>query len=159
MFVCAQVSYVKAIDIWMAVCLLFVFSALLEYAAVNFVSRQHKDLLRFRRPQKNKQKVNEDAHVSYDQPHGSYVGNANHEQARQKVVQSSLSQGLRRNGASAACDANPVWRTKGLKDLKMRDFTLWLAKVSWSPLCALSGVCMTQHGCSHLCALVTLFFI
>uniref|UniRef100_A0A3Q2CIQ6 Glycine receptor subunit alpha-3-like n=1 Tax=Cyprinodon variegatus TaxID=28743 RepID=A0A3Q2CIQ6_CYPVA len=46
------VSYVKAIDIWMAVCLLFVFSALLEYAAVNFVSRQHKELLRFRRQNK-----------------------------------------------------------------------------------------------------------
>uniref|UniRef100_A0A8C3AK12 Glycine receptor alpha 3 n=1 Tax=Cyclopterus lumpus TaxID=8103 RepID=A0A8C3AK12_CYCLU len=52
-----KVSYVKAIDIWMAVCLLFVFSALLEYAAVNFVSRQHKDLLRFRRPPKSKSKV------------------------------------------------------------------------------------------------------
>ncbi|XP_072113212.1 glycine receptor subunit alpha-3 isoform X4 [Mobula birostris] len=44
-----KVSYVKAIDIWMAVCLLFVFSALLEYAAVNFVSRQHKELLRLQR--------------------------------------------------------------------------------------------------------------
>jgi len=44
-----QVSYVKAIDVWMAVCLLFVFSALLEYAAVNFVSRQHKEVLRLRR--------------------------------------------------------------------------------------------------------------
>lgn len=57
MGVSPQVSYVKAIDIWMAVCLLFVFSALLEYAAVNFVSRQHKDLLRFRRHPKNKSKV------------------------------------------------------------------------------------------------------
>lgn len=47
-----KVSYVKAIDIWMAVCLLFVFSALLEYAAVNFVSRQHKELLRFHRRKK-----------------------------------------------------------------------------------------------------------
>ncbi|XP_047220679.1 glycine receptor subunit alpha-3 isoform X2 [Girardinichthys multiradiatus] len=50
-----KVSYVKAIDIWMAVCLLFVFSALLEYAAVNFVSRQHKELLRFRRQHKSKE--------------------------------------------------------------------------------------------------------
>ncbi|CDQ93287.1 unnamed protein product [Oncorhynchus mykiss] len=48
----ARVSYVKAIDIWMAVCLLFVFAALLEYAGVNFVSRQQKEFLRLRRRQR-----------------------------------------------------------------------------------------------------------
>lgn len=52
-----QVSYVKAIDIWMAVCLLFVFAALLEYAGVNFVSRQQKEFLRLRRRQRRNQKV------------------------------------------------------------------------------------------------------
>lgn len=49
MYCVLKVSYVKAIDIWMAVCLLFVFAALLEYAAVNFVSRQHKEFFRLRR--------------------------------------------------------------------------------------------------------------
>jgi hypothetical protein len=59
-----QVSYVKAIDVWMGACTAFIFAALLEFTLVNYYYRKHE--VGSRQPQRtaNKQELTMTAYCS-----------------------------------------------------------------------------------------------
>lgn len=49
-----RVSYVKAIDVWMAMCLVMVFGALIEYSTVNVLYRKDKARMKARQQANNR---------------------------------------------------------------------------------------------------------
>ena len=60
-----KVSYVKAIDIWLMLCLTYVFAALLEFACANYLSRQSEGILYGRKLKVRYRMICQLSHLTY----------------------------------------------------------------------------------------------
>lgn len=74
------VSYIKAVDVWTECCLIFVFSALIEFAIVNYVSRADAA----RAGHKRKRPAMNGARKKYDDSKDSGIESSDVEQGRNK---------------------------------------------------------------------------